>query len=203
MLYHNLINSKEDRVSRKIVETQEKLGHTNCWYGEVKKEAAEIGIILEKNRVQNIPKSKWKKHVKDMVKAAFELQFKYKQSEMKKLRFLQSKGVDTYLKYIFNNDARSAIMIRLNVLDSIPENFGRRTDCELCGNADNSTEHVFLCSNLRHHDLDTNDLCHGDRMREIVELFGEMECKKREVLLDSIILNSNILSNDIGQNSLW
>ena len=203
MLYHNLINSKEERMSRKIVETQEKLGHTKCWYGEVTKEAAEIGITLGKNNVQNLPKSKWKKHVKEKVRVAFELEFKCKQTEMKKLRFLQSKGMDTYMKYTFNDDARFAMMIRLNVLDIIPGNFGRRLDCELCGNADNSTEHVFLCSNLRHHDLDTNNLCQGDRMREIVELFGEMESKKREALLDSIILNSNILSNDVGQNSLW
>ena len=203
MLYHNLINSKADRMIRRIVEMQEKLQHSKCWYGEVTSEAAEIGITLSKNSVQKVAKSQWKKYVKEKVKVAFEHEFKCKQSQMKKLRFMKSKGVETYLKNAFNDDARYAMMIRLNVLDIIAGNFGRQGNCELCGNADDSTEHVFLCGYLHHHDLDTNNLCLGDRMGEIVELFREMETKKREVLLESIIMNSNILSTDVGQNALW
>ena len=192
MLYHNIVNSDELRKTKTLVEKQKQMGHEECWFGNVKSEAAKIGICLGKQCVLNMKKSKWKKEVKEKISKAFNQEFECRRDSMEKLRFLHTKGVNTYLKNIFNEDARLAMMIRLNALQIISRNYGQHNQCDLCGNDEDNTEHVFLCGGLDHHDLDTSHLEKGTRMNEIVSLFKEMERRRREFLIDAIITNSNV-----------
>ena len=46
MLYHNIINSDDERVAKQLVKEQEKYGYGESWYSEVKKESMEIGIVI-------------------------------------------------------------------------------------------------------------------------------------------------------------
>ncbi len=199
MLYHNIVNSDEKRKSKTIVEKQEQRRHQECWFGNLVSEAAEIGIQLEKKCVDNIMKSKWKKHVKDKLSKAFNDTLKVRRMNMNKLRFLQTKCIETFFKTTFNDDLRTALMIRLNVVEVISKNFGLNKNCGLCGDAEDSTEHLFLCSGLDHHDLSIDNLSHGTRMGEVVALFREMEGKRRERLINEIIVNSNILFREEDQ----
>ena len=201
MLYHNLVNSNKQRVCKQIVERQEKLGHKECWYGNITQEAAHIGITLNKDHLLATKKSAWKQTVKKAINDSFEQEFLIKKGQMTKLRFLKKKGIATFLDSIYNDDARMAMKIRLNVLDSISRNFGRNRNCELCGDNDNSTEHVFLCNGLDHHDLDISDLYEGNRMDEVIALFRDMEKKKKKVLIDSITVNSNIIFREEGRRT--
>ena len=57
MLYHNLINSDEDRLGKVVVEAQEASGFDECWFGELKREAEEIGLEISKEKVQGKVKS--------------------------------------------------------------------------------------------------------------------------------------------------
>ena len=96
-----------------VVEAQENSGLDKCWYDEVRKEAHEIGIGLKKEIVKGKMKSKWKKEVKDKIWAAVEKEMEIKKKESTKMRFLGKKGCDTYLKTVFNEQARKAmIMVR-------------------------------------------------------------------------------------------
>ena len=112
MLYHNVVNSDEGRVARKIIEEQEKNGHEKCWYGNVKEEGERIGIEVNKKKVEGMMKSKWKKEVKGKVKEEFEKEIMDRSKREGKMRFLQTKGVNTYLKHVFNDDAKMALKIR-------------------------------------------------------------------------------------------
>ena len=50
MLYHNLMNSDEERMAKKLVEVQKESKIEQCWYAEMRKEAEEIGIDVEKEK---------------------------------------------------------------------------------------------------------------------------------------------------------
>ena len=72
MLYHNLINSDDDRIGKIIVEAQENSGLDGCWFYEVKMEAEEVGIELKKDQVKGKMKSRWKREVKKKIWGAAE-----------------------------------------------------------------------------------------------------------------------------------
>ena len=194
MLYHNLINSDDERIAKKVVEAQENSGLDKCWYAEVREEALQIGISLKKELVKGKIKSKWKKEVKDKVWAAVEKEIESKKKESKKMRFLGKKGCDTYLKSIYNEHARKAMIIRLNMVSWIGENMGRVSLCPLCEEEKDTTEHVFSCSKM----VDVNktvtvkDLENGEKMMQVVELFDENEERRRTLLKDEIMMNFEI-----------
>ena len=194
MLYHNLINSDDERIAKKVVEAQENSGLDKCWYAEVREEALQIGISLKKELVKGKIKSKWKKEVKDKVWAAVEKEMESKKKESKKMRFLGKKGCDTYLKSIYNEHARKAMIIRLNMVSWVEENMGRVSLCPLCEEEKDTTEHVFSCSKM----VDVNktvtvkDLENGEKMMQVVELFDENEERRRTLLKDEIMMNFEI-----------
>ena len=69
---------------------------------------------------------------------------KSKKQQERKLRQLEKKGSDTYIKESHNNDARLAMKIGLNMVEWIERNCGGVGVCPLCGEKD-SMELVFAC----------------------------------------------------------
>ena len=175
MIYHALINSDDERTAKQIVIIQEILKHQHCWYGNVKEEAEIMGIKLDKNRPFGMKKSSWKKFVKKKAHEAFLKEFEEKKLVTKKLRFLNSQAVKTYLCYLTNQKARMAIIIRLSMFESMTHNFGTRKSCSLCGNENDTTEHAFECPSRGNQELDISDLKEGNKMEEIVEMFLDIE----------------------------
>ena len=197
MLYHSLINSDEERTAKQIVIQQETLKHQHCWYGNLNLEAECINIILDKNRLLGMKKSTWKKFVKKKIQEAFQKEFEEKKKSMKKLRFLNSKATQTYLQQLTNQTARMALIIRLNMFESMTHNFGVRKNCSLCGNKDDTTEHAFECPSRINKDLVISDLQEGNKMDEIVELFLDMENRKRSFLIADIITNFEVIQREV------
>lgn len=192
------------RIARKIIEEQEQSNLENCWFANVKTEADEIGLKVEKSKVINVQKSVWKKEVKTKIKEAFEHECKIKLGNMTKLRHLKLfSATDTYLNNdLYNDDARDALKIRLNMVEVITNNFGAHNDCLLCGYKDDTTEHVFECDALGDHGLTVDNLVHGTRMQEVVELFRRMESQRRDLLINNIITNFNVIQREeFGESS--
>ena len=111
------------------------------------------------------------------------------------MRFLVNKGVNSYLKEVFNNDARLALMIRLNMVEWIGGNYGISRPCNLCGKED-TTEHVFACSGGGQHDageegrsVTVKDLEEGQSMERIITLFKRTKERRKEELLEDIAIN--------------
>ena len=196
MIYHKLINSRKERIARKIVMEQEALGLENCWYGNARTEAEEIGVELKKEKVLGMKKSRWKKEVKGKVRKAFQDQFEKKKETMTKLRFLSSKATQTYMKELTNEEARMAMIIRLNMFETFTHNFGNRKKCTLCGNENDTTEHAFVCPKRKNKEVTIEDLMKGERMAEIVEMCLDLENQRRNHLIDEIITNSNVLQRE-------
>ena len=194
MLYHNLINSDDERVGKMVVEAQENSGLDKCWYDEVRKEAHEIGIGLKKEIVKGKMKSKWKKEVKDKIWAAVEKEMEIKKKESTKMRFLGKKGCDTYLKTVFNEQARKAMIIRLNMVSWVEGNIGRVSLCPLCEEEKDTTEHVFCCGAMEdvNRSVTVKDMENGEKMMEVVELFDKNEERRRSMLEDEIMINFGI-----------
>ena len=187
MLYHNLINSDDERIAKKVIQQQEKLKHDKCWFGNVKEEAEEIGIELKEEKVKGVTKSSWKKEVKTRIRTIFEDKLKKRKEMSTKLRFLEVKGVDTYIKENTKVDIRMAMKIRLNMVEHISSNFGENGLCVLCNEPD-STEHVFICPRVENKDNVMVDyMVKGERMKEVVDLFAQTEEERRKKTIDSLI----------------
>ena len=184
MVYHNIMNSDDERVAKSIIKEQERSKYRECWFGNMEEEAKEIGIEVNKEAVSGKLKSMWKKEVKGKIRAAFDNQALKKKEQGKKLRFLSIKGSDTYLKNLHNEDARLAMKIRLNMVDWIESNYGRNGVCPLCGEED-STEHVFGCNYGGGSGVSIIDLETGENMDKIIELFRVTETNRREKLLEN------------------
>ena len=80
------------------------------------------------------------------------------------------------------------------MIDWIGDNFGRNRKCILCNEQKDTTEHVFQCKELKQtNPVVLEDLENGRRMNDIVELFNEMERKRRSWLIDNIITKANVI----------
>ena len=194
MLYHSLINSDKDRIGKIVVEAQEESGLNKCWYDEVRKEALEIGISLNKELVKEKQKSKWKKEVKEKIGIAAEKEIESNKKNSRKMRFLGKKGCETYLKNTYNEDARKAIIIRLNMVSWIDGNMGRVSLCPLCNEDEDTTEHVFRCAGVEDINMTVTvkDMENGEKMKQVVELFEVNEQRRRVMLEEEIRMNIEV-----------
>ena len=155
-----------------------------------------IGIQIAEELVKGKTKSSWKKVVKKRIREAFEREVLEKKKVSKKMRFLMKQGSETYLKEVYNDEARMALKIRLNMVDWIPQNFGKHGDCPLCGEED-STEHVFICNATMDGGRPSiKNLEDGEKMKEIVDLFMLTERRRREHYLDNIQVNFDCLRRE-------
>ena len=78
MLYHNLVNSDDDRIAKHIVKAQELSGHEECLFGNMRRESKELEIELNEELVKGKLKSAWKKEVKERIRVAVEKKMKEK-----------------------------------------------------------------------------------------------------------------------------
>jgi hypothetical protein len=186
MVYHNLINSDDERLAKVLVEAQEESEIEECWFAEVRKEAREIGIELQKEIVKGKAKSTWKREVKEKIKDAEERLMAGKRENSTKMRFLETKGCETYLKEVWNEDARMALKIRLNSIEWIDGNVGKQSPCPLCMREMDTTEHVFSCNEGGEKEVTVKDLENGEKMRKVVELFKRNEERRRTLLTDEL-----------------
>ena len=115
---------------------------------------------------------------------------------MTKLRFLNSPATENYMNYLYNDEARDALKIRLNMVEAVTNNFHAYSSCLLCGHKDDTTEHVFECGALGDHGLSVENLQQGTEMRGVVQLFNKMEMQKRDMLIDNIMTNFNVIQRE-------
>ena len=159
-------------------------------------EGEKIGIQIAEGLVEGKTKSSWKKKVKIRIREAFKREVMEKKEISKKMRFLEKQASETYLKEVFNDEARMALKIRLNMVDWIPQNFGKHGGCPLCGEED-STEHVFNCNaTMEGGRPSIKNLEDGEKMKEIVDLFMLTERRRREHYLDNIQVNFDCLRRE-------
>ena len=195
MLYHNIVNSDDSREIQHLVKAQEISGYDECWFGNLRKEGLEIDMIIDEGKVKGKQKSKWKEEVKSKINEAVAKRMRDKKKTSKKMRFLNTSGCNTYLTEVYNDDARLALKIRLNMVDWIQGNFGGKGNCPMCGGED-TTEHVFECNNERLDVVNIKNLEDGKEMMEIVRHFRETEKKRKELVTSEIEIRMNVLQTE-------
>ena len=65
MLYHNIINSSQDRLVKQIIQEKRAQNHLNTFYNKLRTIVEELNIKLEKAVIMK--RSDWKRTVKDKV----------------------------------------------------------------------------------------------------------------------------------------
>ena len=82
------------------------------------------------------------------------------------------------------------------MVDWIETNYGRSGVCPLCGEED-TTEHIFECEHGgRDSGVSVKDLEMGENMDKVVELFKVTETKRRELLIENIQINFDVLRRE-------
>ena len=164
------------------------------WEFEKRREGQEIGIEAKEENVKDKLKSVWKKEVKSKIHQAVEKKMEEKKKNSKKMRFLKKKGNHSYLKEVLNEDARTAMIIRLNMVEWIDGNFGGKDGCPLCEEKEDITEHMFECMLSMEHQVTVKDLEEGKSMMEVVGLFRRNEETRRELFRNNVQMNMEILN---------
>ena len=181
MLYHNIINSDERRIIKKLLEIQQKEDRETTWHGNLMKIVKKYGIELHPT---NSSKSQWKKHVKTKIAEEVEKENKKRCSEMKKGRLVKDDEhkKKEYLTKTSVQDMKSILKVRLQ-MNRIPANFKGGTGgmCPLCEGEEGNLEHYFSCTATRQiaeawevekEDIHSRDL---KKMKEVAKFMEKVE----------------------------
>ena len=146
MLFHNIMNSDEKRVVKKILAVQREENREGTWYTNTRKivEKYDIGLDAELTI-----KSKWKREVKLKIRERTEEMIKKECEKLTKTRTVRNEAYElkNYLKVLPVGISRKILLYRLHMIQ-IPMNYKNNwgiLNCPLCGDKDSSTEHYFSC----------------------------------------------------------
>jgi hypothetical protein len=188
MLLHQMVNSDEERIVRKIIVTQieeERAGKAEeNWFTAVKKWAKKLDIEIDVDELKELTKNEWKRLVKDKMEAEISNEVKEKAKTLTKLRFVQKFEKQEYLKRFSISTVKKIMKIRLNMVE-VSENFRGRFEnetCAACHVEKETTEHVIRCKEYRKitghtiADGDNND-CFGDTewLKMAAEVYERIE----------------------------
>ena len=149
MLYHNLVNSDEKRIARKVVEVQREMDRNGTWLSGVQKIMKNYGI--EDTTSEDV-KSTWKKKVKERIREKTEESIRANCENQSKARtvMIEKYELKDYLKKAPVAEAKQILKARLHMM-KLPCNYGRKDEsCWLCGSdGEVTTEHYYRCSGAK------------------------------------------------------
>ena len=115
MLYHNIMNSDQKRIVRKILAEQTKSTKKNTMISNVQQIAQEMGVKLK--NVENMSKSKWKKEIKGKIGKSIEERTKQEMTNQTKARtIIEAKSErKKYLQECDNETIKDVIKVRVHM----------------------------------------------------------------------------------------
>ena len=143
MLFHNISNSEDERVIKKILKVQKEEVRNTTWYAVILKIMEKYEIELE---VEEVMKSEWKKNVKKQIEKKMELEIREGCNELRKARTIEDDpySLKQYLQECAPEEAADIIRARMH-MSKLPCNYGVNSgQCPLCGfRGKVETEHYF------------------------------------------------------------
>ena len=114
-LFHSVMNSDDELISKKIIELQQKENLKNTMYERVKDIAKKLEI--NKAKVGAITKSTWKRLVKDKMKNKIVERLKREMEGKTKSRTIKEEKwkMKEYILNCYGKDARDMMLLRLNM----------------------------------------------------------------------------------------
>ena len=134
-----MLNSKDTKVSKKVLLSQARNQYPNCWYSEILQAADEYQLDVSTIRLQNIRKTNWKKEIKEKVTKWITKRLEEKKRQMTKLRFINTSLVKE--SYITNTTSDMWMKLKSNY-----KGLGKDVLCPACKAEEETTEHVFNCT---------------------------------------------------------
>ena len=173
MLFHEIMNSDDNRISKQIIENQIKYQRLkNTIYGRVVEIAEQTSIDVSK---VIMPKSKWKKQCKERIISLMIERLQSDTINKTKSRFVHGNKWERkeYFTQLEGWIAKDVIRIRLNMWP-LKMNYKKNEQdlkCIKCGAHDDSTEHVLECySNMKSEELLVTS---KGKWNEIVRVFQQ------------------------------
>ena len=152
MLFHNIINSHEERVVRKLINELLKHRIEESWVEKIKEDAELVGI--EMKDFENLLKSR----IKKKIKAEIEKKMEEEMSEVKKTKMRTVVKTGWGLKKYMSSgefsreEVSNILKIKLHMM-ALKANYkteNSEVQCRLCYKDTETTEHVLMeCSMLR------------------------------------------------------
>ena len=178
MLFHNIMNSDDERLIKNIVHEQIRHLRRGTWYHS-------ITVLIEKYRIElshEELKSTWKKHVKERISKVVEEEIREGCEQSSKGRTVARDDFEmkNYLRQLSVDEASFILKVRLH-MSTLPCNYGDKSNCWMCDEKGVKTEHylrcpgTFLmreCMGVREVSLDSQDV---DELKTISLFFKHLE----------------------------
>ena len=151
MLYHNIINSREDRLCRKVIEQQENDQDEDTFYNVTKKYFEQLGMDITAAR--SMPKSELKRKLKTGLNSRT-VNAITASLHKTKMRFIAASDTLETSKYMDNlpgSEALKALKTRLNMqplYGNYKGDISKSRLCQFCMEEDDTTEHLLSCKVL-------------------------------------------------------
>ena len=144
MLFHNLMHSEDDRVTKNMLMVQEQEDREGTWFSDVRKKLETYEIIKDVNKVL---KSEWKKEVKEKISNSVEKQVRAGCANGSKTRTVIDDAFELkeYLQETNVTEASDILKTRLH-MTKLTCNYRQQqySPCPLCGYPGKvTTEHYF------------------------------------------------------------
>ena len=150
MLLHRIINSKDSRFLKEVIEEQIRDTFKGCWSEQTMEICGKYNLGIQ--LIKCLTKEKLKSILKNRIARRLDLYIKAEAKNKTKLRFCSTFSRKKYTtKGSINFDTAKSIMkLRLNMLE-VKNNYkgtARNDTCDLCAEID-TTEHLFGCEEIK------------------------------------------------------
>ena len=168
MLYHNLINSSDDRLAKRLILQQINEEDDDSFYETVKQMLRSLKIDIKD--VEQMSKAELKKKVKERIGENMVINFE--ELQMKKLRFISDPVVFQRRKYLEVMDGKTAVKVlkmRLNMMEvygNFKGNLYLERLCPLCQKEEDTTEHLITCYAINQNKITPAHLSNEDNIME-------------------------------------
>ena len=154
MYMHNLVHSDERREARKILMEMIPKQIQGSWTEEIRLCGEKYNIEVDIRTIENKKKSAWKREIKMSINKFLELKARDMCRESTKLRFCTRNNFERkkYLDSLSPSEIEWLIKVKLNMLPlkaNYKNKFQGDVDCPLCGEEEDTTEHIFVCKTVR------------------------------------------------------
>ena len=146
-LYHNIINSKGNRLSKQVIEEQIRTKVENGWYKEVERDGEEIEIDVTK--VKEYTKEQWKNMIKEKINKMMEKESKEKRQKMKKLAGQRQQKHERQMYTIGRSRKEVTNLLKTKIqMWDIGGNLGAKRKCYAC-EMEETENHIMNCKKVK------------------------------------------------------
>ncbi len=165
MLYHNITNSDDRRLCKRVIEEQEESGEKESFFETVREMAVSLNIDVDS--IKSMAKAELKRTVKKEINTRMAGKLR-NTKRTTKLRFLTPSDTFERKRYFKTMSGSSAVQVlktRLNMLPvygNYKHDLSLRRLCVLCHQEDDTTEHLLTCNVLGVNNISPDHLKNDD-----------------------------------------